>query len=174
MPATICNKLTQGIRTKLTLLLAGAMVSVCSYAGPEVPSCPPTCTNSYKNLCKNIQTKKGTALSPGQINADCKASDGSYKPTMIFTDICSGNEITVNQKGQLSCQSFQDSCTDISVGTFFEMSPNRGRGLTPKKSVSASCKKMNGEGVPTSLALPCVGSISNNDGKLVCNPPTDR
>jgi CVNH domain len=107
-------------------------------------------TGSYQRTCSNVSVS-GTTL-----NASCKGFNGqSMQTDLPFYASCVGDIGNIN--GTLACAgpngSYALTCTDVAV-----------KGDT----LSASCKKINGQLENTSLKgfQGFQGNISNCDGKL--------
>jgi hypothetical protein len=107
---------------------------------------------SYLETCRNVR-QSGSVVS-----ADCLDRIGVRSRTTIDMNSCSSDRLS-NLDGELRCEgglppgSYRQSCNDTVVQS---------------NVLSARCRDRGGRMRTTSLSLPCRGSISNNDGQLIC------
>ena len=71
--------------------------------------------NTYQDTCKDAKAyaAKPKAAHSTIMSAKCKADDGTWKKTSINLDLCNG--AMYNYNGQLTCQPFQETCSNVNI-----------------------------------------------------------
>jgi hypothetical protein len=132
----------------------GLVATATLYAGifltPSVAWAVPG--GSYLQSCSAVRQSGST------VSAICADRNGVRLRTSIDMNVCSTNRLS-NLNGRLRCEgglpqgSYQQSCQDTVV---------------ENNVLRARCRTRSGAMRNTNLRLPCNGSISNNDGQLLC------
>jgi hypothetical protein len=127
------------VRLSLTLVI----LIVCTTWYARAQSVPPA--SSFARSCENIHVTRDT------LYADCRRGDGSLNSTSILIKGIRNVEGNLNFSAMDEPSSFQNSCSDIRVGS-------------GGNTLEAWCKQSGGGSNKTSIPIP---GIANNNGVLV-------
>jgi hypothetical protein len=131
-------------------LIATATLYAGVFLTPSVALAVPS--GSYLQSCSNVRQSGNT------VSAVCADRNGVRIRTTINMNICSTDRLS-NLNGSLRCEgglpqgSYRQTCQDTVV---------------ENNVLRARCRNRGGALRNTNLGLPCRGSISNNDGQLLC------
>ncbi|HEV8435252.1 MAG TPA: CVNH domain-containing protein [Thermoanaerobaculia bacterium] len=143
--------------------LAGSLIVALAaiQAAAQAQTLPP---GTYQASCKDAALVDGTLL------AQCRMSDGSWRPTTLADAMKCNVDIT-NVNGRLECRPLQITPSTLPAGTYQQSCKDAS---VVDGTLLAVCKTASGDWRPTSLpnAMACKSDVANVDGKLECRRRT--
>jgi CVNH domain len=108
-PISALNAATLFLASTLSPLLA--LADTYTYDVRNLPG------DTYAHTCKNIKAAaaKPKATHSTVMSAECKTDAGKWQKTSINLDFCGSAVPLSNHNGQLICQPFQETCSEVSV-----------------------------------------------------------